>query len=311
MIVSASRRTDIPAFYSDWFFNRIKEGFVYVKNPMNAHQISNIPLTPELVDCIVFWTKDPEPMIPRLSEIGQIPYYFQFTLTGYGTDIEPYVPAKKHIIEVFQHLSDIVGSHRVIWRFDPLLFNEKYTPEYHLRAFGQIAHALAGYTEKCVISFVDTYEKNKKSLQQMGLRNPDDQLETFLDALVQEATANHMIVATCAEVIDLNKHGIIHNSCIDKALIENIIGCKLDIKKDKTQRPECGCVESIDIGAYNTCTHGCKYCYANYSITSVIKSSQVYDPKSPLLCGMVQPEDKITDRKVKSLKILQPNFFDI
>ncbi len=310
MIISASRRTDIPAFYSDWFFNRIKEGFVYVKNPMNAHQISSISLKPDLVDCIVFWTKNPEPMISRLAEIANYAYYFQFTLTGYGTDVETKVPEKKHLIEVFKRLSDIIGPHRVIWRYDPLLFNYKYTPEYHLHAFHEISHALEGYTDKCVISLVDTYDKNKKNLQQIALQSHDKQMNSFFENLVQEASDKRMKIATCAEMINLTKYGIIHNSCVDKTLIESIVDCKIDVKKDKTQRAECGCVESIDIGTYNTCTHGCKYCYANYSISSVEKNSQNYEVLSPLLCSTVRPEDKITERKVKSLKIIQSSFLD-
>lgn len=140
MILSVSRRTDIPNYYSEWFFNRIKEGFVYVRNPMNVHQVSRIDITPEMVDCIVFWTKNPEPMLERLDELALYNYYFQFTLTGYGTDIECNVPNKKEkIIPIFQKLSEKIGRQKVIWRYDPIIFNEKYTPEYHLKAFEQIA----------------------------------------------------------------------------------------------------------------------------------------------------------------------------
>ena len=163
MILSASRRTDIPTFYSEWFFNRIKEGFLYVRNPMNAHQISRIDLSPEVVDCIVFWTKNPIPMLPRLPELDAYKYYFQFTLTGYGKDMETNLPDKKgQLIPAFQELAGKIGKKRVIWRYDPIVFTKKYTPDYHIRAFTQIAEALDGCTEKCVISFVDIYAKNRK-----------------------------------------------------------------------------------------------------------------------------------------------------
>ena len=149
MILSVSRRTDIPNYYSDWFFNRLREGFLYVRNPMNPQQISRISLSAQVVDCIVFWTKNPEPMLERLEELKEYPFYFQFTLTGYGTDIEPGVPHKKEeMIRVFQRLSEKIGSRRVIWRYDPILFNRVYTPEYHRKAFSQIASALNGCTEK-------------------------------------------------------------------------------------------------------------------------------------------------------------------
>lgn len=169
MILSASRRTDIPNYYSDWFLNRIREGFLYVRNPMNPRQVSRIELSPELVDCIVFWTKNPEPMLKRLGELDTYPYYFQFTLTGYGQDIEPGVPDKRKIvIPTFQQLSTSIGLNRVIWRYDPILFTPMYTPEYHLRAFSYIAEALKGFTNRCVISFVDRYAKNSKNLKQLG-----------------------------------------------------------------------------------------------------------------------------------------------
>lgn len=163
MILSASRRTDIPNYYSEWFYNRIKKGYLYVRNPMNAHQISKIILSPEVVDCIVFWTKNPEPMFARLDELDAYKYYFQFTLTGFGNDIECNVPHKKEkMIPIFQKLADKIGREKVIWRYDPIIFSDKYTPEYHLKAFKQIAKELNGYTSICVISFVDIYAKNKK-----------------------------------------------------------------------------------------------------------------------------------------------------
>ena len=166
VILSVSRRTDIPNYYSEWFFNRIKEGFVYVRNPMNAHQVSKIDITPEVVDCIVFWTKNPEPMLSRLDELVSYDYYFQFTLTGYGKDMESNVPHKKEkMIPIFQELSMKIGMQKVIWRYDPIIFTKKYTPQYHLKAFEQIAAALKGYTGKCVISFVDVYAKNKKNME--------------------------------------------------------------------------------------------------------------------------------------------------
>ena len=172
MILSVSRRTDIPSFYSDWFFNRLKEGFLYVRNPMNPQQVSRIDLSPELVDCIVFWTKNPEPMLERLNELEGYNYYFQFTLTGYGRDIEMNVPHKKNVmLPVFQRLSDKIGSKKVIWRYDPIMFNNTYTPEYHVKAFEQIASALNGYTKRCIISFVDTYTKNKKAMKELGVYN--------------------------------------------------------------------------------------------------------------------------------------------
>lgn len=313
MILSVSRRTDIPNYYSDWFFNRIKDGYAYVRNPMNAHQVSKIDISPEVVDCIVFWTKNPEPMMKRLDELTKYEFYFQFTLTGYGKDMECNVPHKKgKMIPVFQELSNKIGCERVIWRYDPIIFTKKYTPEYHLKAFEQIAISLKGYTKRCVISFVDVYAKNKKNMDLLDSYDMDKpKLIEFAKEISRIAKENGMTIGSCAESIDLDECGIEHNCCIDKKLIEDIIGCRLKVEKDKNQRRECGCMESVEIGTYNTCKSGCKYCYANYREESVSKNCNKYDPDSPILCGILAEDDKITERKVKSLKEQQLSIFDI
>lgn len=313
MIISASRRTDIPNYYSEWFFNRINEGFLYVRNPMNFHQISEIKISPDVVDCIVFWTKNPLPMMRRLDELKEYNYYFQFTLTGYGKDVEVNLPNKKtSMIPIFQELSNRIGREKVIWRYDPIFFTDRYTVQYHLKAFRHIAEALSGYTEKCVISFVDIYTKNKKDMDRLSSYDLNDSaLRGFAKELSKIAIDNNIEIGSCAEKIDLEACGIVHNSCIDKTLIEKIIGCKLKISKDKNQRAECGCVESVEIGAYNTCKNGCAYCYANYSAKSVDLNSAKYDPRLPLLCSYVEAEDKINIRNLTSLKETQLSVFDI
>ena len=310
MILSVSRRTDIPNYYSDWFYNRIKEGFVCVRNPMNPHQISRISLAPEVVDCIVFWTKNPAPMLERLDELSPYHYYFQFTLTGYGKDVECNLPHKKEIlIPAFQKLSGKIGSRMVVWRYDPILFNARYTPEYHQDAFRQIAEELNGYTDRCVISFVDTYAKNKASMKSLGAYElPEQELLEFTRKLSKTATENGIKVVSCAEQMDLSQCGVEHSSCIDKKRIEEIIGYRVAVSKDKNQRPECGCMESVDIGTYNTCKAGCKYCYANHSMESVVRNAEKYDVHSPLLCGVITEEDRITERKAVSLKLSQLSF---
>ena len=304
MIISASRRTDIPNYYSDWFLNRIREGFVYVRNPVNPHQVSKISLSPELVDCIVFWTKNPEPMLEKLGKLREYAFYFQFTLTGYGKDMEINVPHKRQkMIPVFQRLSERVGSERVVWRYDPIVFTRRYTPAYHLRAFGQIAKALQGYTDQCVISFVDVYQKNKRELQALGAYElRQEETAQFALELSRLASENGMVIESCAEHMNLSKYGIHSGRCIDKRRIERILGCTIAGGKDPNQREECGCMESVEIGAYNTCLNGCRYCYANVSQRAVERIREVYDPQSPLLCGRLGEEDRITERKAGSLK---------
>lgn len=313
MIISASRKTDIPSYYSEWLINRFKEGFVYSRNPMNAHQISKIPLNPDVVDCIVLWTKNPIPMIPRLDELNDYNYYFQFTLTGYGKDMEANLPdKKKDLIPAFQKLSDKIGPERVIWRYDPIAVNEKYTPDYHVRAFTAIAEALKGRTEKCVISFVDFYQKIQKNMSELNIKEEsDDAMMELAKRMHEIAMTNDMVVATCAEKIDLSSIGIEHNACIDKAVIEKICGCKLKVKKDPSQRTECQCVESRDIGTYNTCGNGCRYCYANYSPETVGQRMAKHDPNSPILCDSINEGDGdvIKEVKAKSLLDRQISFF--
>lgn len=313
VILSVSRRTDIPNYYSEWFLNRIKEGYLYVRNPINAHQISKIILSPEVVDCIVFWTKNPEPMLARLDELDAYKYYFQFTLTGFGNDIEYNVPHKKKvIIPVFQKLSHKIGKDKVIWRYDPIIFTNKYNPEYHLKAFEQIAKELRGYTSKCVISFVDIYTKNKRNMKALNsFVLSENDLTAFGREIALIAGNYDIKVATCAEMIDLYSCGIEHNCCIDKELIEKILGCKIKADKDKNQRKECACIESIETGTYNTCKNGCQYCYANYSQESTYQNCKLYDANYPLLCGRVTENDKITERKIKSLKEKQLTIWDI
>ena len=306
MIISASRKTDIPAYYSEWFINRIKAGFAYSRNPMNAHQISRIPLDPEVVDCIVFWTKNPIPMIPRLDELKDYTYYCQFTLTGYGRDMEANLPdKKKELIPAFKQLSDKIGAERVIWRYDPIAFNETYTPEYHLNAFSQIAEELNGYTEKCVISFVDMYSKIQKNMQEMSVGEmTEEEMRAFAKELVSVTKENNMVLATCAEKIDLSDLGIEHNACIDAAVIERICGGTLKAKKDPSQRQECQCVESREIGSYNTCANGCRYCYANFSPASVRENMAKYDPASPILCDSITEEEEKNATVVKAKPLI-------
>lgn len=303
MIISASRRTDIPAFYSDWFFNRIKEGFVFVRNPMNKHQVSKIKLTPDVVDCIVFWTKNPKPMLDRLNELEKYCYYFQFTLNSYSKDIEPNVPLKgNEIINTFKRLSDTIGKDRVIWRYDPIIINDKYNVNYHKKYFRVLAEKLSGNFENCVISFVDYYKKNASNFKSNNITEPGTEIvESLAEDFVKTASEYGFTLKTCAEGYDLRKYNIEHGKCIDDKLISKLLGTDIIVKKDMSQREECGCVESIDIGLYNTCLHGCKYCYANYSEKTVNANYEKYDLNSPLLCSTLTDEDKVTERKVRSI----------
>lgn len=311
MIISASRRTDIPAFYSQWFFNRIKEGYLLVRNPMNFHQVSRINLSPDVVDCIVFWTKNPRPMLSKLNELKDYNYYFQFTLNPYSNDIESKVPSKHNeIINTFKELSQKIGSHRVIWRYDPILINDKYNLEYHEKYFKKLAQILSGSFETCVISFVDYYKKIARAFENHSIQQLEyNDVHFIANSFSKIANSYGFKIKTCAETFDLSEYGILHGNCIDSSLVERIIGSKMNAVKDKNQREECGCIESIDIGTYNTCLHDCQYCYANYSREIVNKHSNLYDVDSPLLCSFITEGDIIKERLQKSFKDTQINLF--
>ena len=312
MILSVSRRTDIPNYYSDWFIARIKEGFLYVRNPMDAHQISRIDLSPKVVDCIVFWTKNPANMIEKLEDLQKYMYYFQFTLTGYGKDVEPNLPNKrKEVIPTFKRLSEKIGKERVIWRYDPILINKRYTMDYHRKAFEEIASNLEDDTEKVVISFVDFYSKTQRNTRELDIKQiTNEERVELAGEMARIASKYHLIIETCAEQINLNEVGILHGSCIDKKRIERLLGCKLIVEKDKNQRGACGCFESVEVGAYNTCLNGCKYCYANFNNSKVEENVKLYNRDSALLCGKIPSDDRITERKVKSMKDNQLSFLE-
>ena len=312
MIISASRRTDIPTYYSEWLFNRLREKYVLVRNPMNIHQISKINLSPNVVDGLVLWTKNPTPMLDRLSKLEKYNYYFQFTLNAYGKDVEPNVPSKNDVIvPAFIELSKKAGRERVIWRYDPIFFNADYTMEYHCKYFEKLASRLGDYTEKCTVSFLDRYKKTEKNTQPLQIQTEthDQQIE-LLFSFSEIAQKYGIYIDTCAEAIDLGNLQVSHACCIDKERLERLGHYKLKVEKDKTQRPECGCAASIDIGAYNTCKNGCLYCYANYSNETVRRNCEKHDPASPLLFGEIGPDDTIIERKVKTNKDYQTDLFD-
>ena len=294
MIISASRRTDLPAFYADWLVKRFQEGYALVRNPMNYHQVSKILLTPEKVDGIVFWTKNPMPLLPHLHVFDAYPFYFQYTLTSYGKEMEPGIPEKgKKGIAAFRQLSERVGKERVIWRYDPILLSQRYSPEYHIRYFEQIARRLEGYTEKCIFSFLDLYPSIQKRMDESGvLPMEQEQMQKLAGRMAEIASADHLKLDTCAEPVQLSEFGIGQGSCIDAALLSRIAGKPIRAKKDKNQRAECGCAASVDIGAYGACYGGCLYCYARRD-----GRAKQHRADSPFLLGVLEEGDIVRERE--------------
>ncbi len=302
MILSASRRTDIPQFYMDWFIYRLKSGYVFTRNPMNRSQISRIPLSPELIDCIVFWTKDAFKLLPRLDEIDRLGYSYiiQHTLTPYGRDLEPCLRDKCEIEADFIRLSKRLGKDRLIWRYDPIIINSEYNLSFHKAHFLHLCKRLSGYTDRVIISFVDLYSKIKKR----SIREPSsDELHEVSDFIGHCARDYGLKVFSCCEKAELTAYGIEKASCIDRVFIERALGCSLDIKKDKNQREGCGCYESIDIGVYDTCPGGCLYCYANRSHERAVLNFSQHKPEGELLFGEILDGEVIRDKQLISNKL--------
>jgi len=281
MIISASRRTDIPAFYADWFLNRIREGRVMVRNPYNHAQIRRVDLTPEAVDAVVFWTKDPEPLMPHLTELDVrgIPYYFQFTITPYGRDLESNLRPKQALAQTLLDLSDRIGPHRVFWRYDPIILNNKWGFAQHIDQFSAMCQKLKDATNSVTISFVDQYQKRQHPL--IPPPTPQ-QIAEISQAFATIAAEHNLPIRACCEA-NLAQYGIQQASCIDPQTITKIATRPLKTKKDPHQRQGCGCLSAIDIGTYNTCTHGCLYCYANHSPASTANNRAKHDPDGPFL----------------------------
>lgn len=294
MIINTGQRTDIPAFYAEWFANRLKEGFVCVRNPYDQSQVSRYRLDPAVVDVIGFCTKNPAPMFPHMELLRDFGQYWFVTLTPYGRDIEPGVPDKHRLIDDIKALSEMVGIDSVGWRYDPIFISEKYTLEYHLHAFGQIARALAGYTKTVVISFIDLYQKVRRNFPEAREVAKADRL--FLGKeIIKIAAECGMTVKPCAEGDELAEFGADCSGCMKISDYEKAIGKRLNVPKRKNARAECACYLSCDIGAYNTCMHLCRYCYANAEPEKVAAQHRLHDPASPFLIGNYLPTDRVHD----------------
>lgn len=294
MIVNTGQRTDIPAFYAEWFANRLKEGFVCVRNPYNPKQVSRYRLDPCVVDCIGFCTKNPAPMFPYMELLKDYGQYWFVTITPYGRDIEPNVPDKHRLLEDFKTLSGTVGINAVGWRYDPIFLSEKYTAGYHLRAFRQIAAALEGYTKTAVISFIDLYPKVRRNFPQ-AREVPMEQRLALGKEMIKIADSHGMTLKPCAEGDELAPYGADCGGCMTVAEYEKAIGKHLNAPRKKGARAECACYLSCDIGAYNTCRHLCRYCYANAEPAKVLERSRLHDPASPFLIGGYEEGDRIHD----------------
>jgi hypothetical protein len=278
VIISASRRTDIPHYYGDWFIRRVRAGYCITKNPFFPDKRYRISLRSEDVDCFVFWTRCPVTLMPHLSELeaGGYPYYFLYTLVDYPRILEPGLPALEKRTELFRELAKSIGAERTVWRYDPIYLSAETDFAYHAERFRGIAQKLSGYTKRVIVSFYDSYRKTKtrlkalpeefrpkqkpEMLREASFLSPD--FMNFVSGLAEAASSAGMKIQSCAEKIDLSPAGVRPGACIDAGLIQRLFGFRVPQKKDPNQRKRCRCALSRDIGAYETCISGCLYCYA-------------------------------------------------
>ena len=283
MILNTGLRTDIPGFFSEWFYNRIDEGFVYVRNPYAKYaknQIYSYRLDPELIDCMIFCTKNPKPMLENLEKIDKFNQYWHITITPYEKEIEPNVPPVDDVLESFKYLSKRLGKENVTLRYDPIFINEKYTLEKHIESFEYMINSLSGYTTEAIISFIDLYEKTKRNFPQAREVTKDERLKIGKE-FARIGNENNIRIKTCVEGTELDKFGIDSSGCMTKEVIERAINKNLNVPKQKARNGECYCLLNNDIGEYNTCDHGCLYCYANSNKRLVKRNLKLHDPKSP------------------------------
>ena len=300
MILNTGNRTDIPAFYSEWFMNRVREGYVLSRSPYAPNVLYRYRIDPAVVDVLGFCTKNPEPMLKHLKDLAPFRQFWSVTITPYGKDFEPNVPDKKDVMYAFRSLSEIIGPQCVCWRYDPILISGKYTAEDHIHHFSEMASFLCGYTDRAVISFIDLYEKTRRNFPEAKEVGRNDRLKIG-EAFAEISAAHGIKLHTCLEGNDLACFGIDTTGCMTRQVLEEVTGEELRVPSSaENAREGCRCLLGGDIGAYNTCLHFCRYCYANYDRETVLRNSRLHDPASPLLVGHITASDEIRDVKQES-----------
>ena len=293
MIINTGARTDTVQYYSEWLLTRFSEGYALARNPLFPNKITRYELTPDKVDCVVFCSKNYEPILSRLHEItDRFPTYFHYTITAYGRDIEPGVPSIEASMDTLIRLAKQVGRQRVAWRYDPVLLTEKYTIPLHLETFERMAQRLAPYIDRCIFSFVEMYKKLETNMPELIPLTEEDR-DALARGLGEIAGRYGIFLQTCGTNGDFSQYGIHASGCMTLDILGKANGIAFKNRKHKGLGQGCHCIESRDIGAYDTCLNGCRYCYANKSPQKARDNYKNCDPASPLLLGHVRPEDTI------------------
>lgn len=307
MIINTGGRTDTVQYYTDWLLNRFSEGYVLARNPLFPNKVNRYELTPDRVDCVVFCSKNYKPILPRLHEItDRFHTYFHYTITTYGKDIEPGVPSIEESMQTLIELSKLAGKQRVAWRYDPVLLTEKYTVSRHIETFEKMANMLAPYIDRCIFSFVEMYKKLEINMPELIPLSAQD-MEELAQGLGSIAEKNGIYLQTCGTNGDYTRYGIHASGCMTLDILGKANDISFKNLKHKGMRQGSHCIESRDIGAYDTCLNGCKYCYANKNPRKAYENYKYHDPVSPLLLGQVNPEDTIVQGAQKSFQRRQDN----
>ena len=295
MIINTGGRTDTVQYYSQWLLKRFEEGFVLSRNPLFPNKVMRYSLDPDVVDCVVFCSKNYLPILPRLHEItDRFNTYFYYTITAYGRDVEPGVPSIKESIETLIRLSEMVGRGRVAWRYDPVLLTEIYTVSVHEKTFSSMAKTLAPYIDRCIFSFVEMYRKLEVNMSELIPLSVED-MNTLAEILGRYANEKGIYIQTCGTDADYSRYGIHQSGCMTLDILGKANGIEFRNLKHKGMRKGCHCIESRDIGASDTRLKGCRSCYANKSPRKAWANSQFHDPSSPLLLGSLKDGDVIIE----------------
>jgi len=267
MIISVSRRNDIPAFHGDWFMEGWRRGEVVIRDPFPPGREKRVSLKKTDVDAFVFWSRDPRPLMEHLPEIerGGYPYYFLITMTGYPRLLELAVPRVGEAVAFFKELAGHIGRRRLVWRYDPVIFTEATAFDFHVSNFSDLAGRLAPFASRVIVSFFDPYPKVMRRLRKAGIDavaapgTPAQQLD-LLARFAATASSSGLEIQSCAEAAVAA--AVPPGKCVDEQLLNELFGLGLAYRKDPAQRKLCLCQQSVDIGSYGTCRHGCLYCYA-------------------------------------------------
>lgn len=296
MILNTGARTDTV----QWLLKRFEEGYVYARNPLFLNKVVKYELSPEKIDLVMFCSKNYKPILPRLHEItDKYRTYFHYTVTAYGKDVEPLVPSVDESIETLIALSKQVGKQRVAWRYDPVLLTDKYTIEVHAKTFEYMAEKLAPYIDRYIFSFVEMYKKLKTNMPEIVPLTETDK-NHIAEILGSIANKYGIHIQTCGTNGDYSQYGIRTSGCATLEILGAANGCEFKNLKHKGLREGCHCIESRDIGAYDTCLNGCKYCYANKNPKKAKDNYKLHNPDSPLLLGDLQSFDEVTQGNQKS-----------